>query len=270
MIHHTVNETTTTVGYATATAIADSVSKGGDRITTLELVYPRYIHAELLTHRLFSRNAASSRATPLKVTLEEVRTSPAFFEYLGKNKSGMTEGEPISEKNARAFYDDWCGLGIYVADWVERCSETYGLHKAVLNRALEPWLYIRTLVTATDWKNFFTLRLAPDAMPEMRSLAAAMSKAIGKSYPKLRLWHTPYADNETEKVSSVARCARVSYARLDGKPDDPEADKRLYERLINAGHWSPFEHVAKARVGRHGNYTGWESYRSILGGDAYG
>ena len=84
MIHHTVNETTVQVGQAIATVICDSLAT--TRITTLELVYPRYIHSEFMTHRVFSRNASSSRATPLSVTLEEVENNPAFFDYVGKNK----------------------------------------------------------------------------------------------------------------------------------------------------------------------------------------
>jgi len=49
----------------TAKIIQDSRS-GSNRITTFELEYPRFIHAELLTHRQFSRNSASSRAIPVE------------------------------------------------------------------------------------------------------------------------------------------------------------------------------------------------------------
>ena len=40
--------------------LADSKYKD-NRVITFELEYPRQIHSELLTHRVYARNAASSR-----------------------------------------------------------------------------------------------------------------------------------------------------------------------------------------------------------------
>lgn len=268
MIHHTVNETTVQVGQAIATVICDSLAT--TRITTLELVYPRYIHSEFMTHRMFSRNASSSRATPLSVTLEEVENNPTFFDYVGRNKSGMVAGEEVTGKELEAFKKEWQYLGKVVADAVRGMSYRYGIHKQTLNRALEPWLYIRTLVTATEWENFFKLRLAPDAQPEIRSLALAMQGAMDKSVPVDRKEHLPYITDEEMNEpmiykASVARCARVSYGRLDGKPNDFEADVKLYNMLYNSGHLSPFEHVAYAmRTGCYANYCGWQSLRNHL------
>lgn len=273
MINHTENETTVKQGQAVATVIADSVSRKGERITTLELVYPRYIHSELMTHRVFSRNASSSRATPLSVTLDEVRNDPVFFDYVGKNQSGMVAGEQLSDADLKAFEREWEGLGAIVADRVKRISILYGIHKQTLNRALEPWLRIRTLVTATEWDNFFRLRLAPDAQPEIRSLAIAMYEAMKKSNPREMLVHLPYVTDEEFSTIlrddwwkiSAARCARVSYARLDGKPTDIKSDLKLAERLLESGHLSPFEHCAFESEGQHANFTGWRSYRNFLG-----
>ena len=46
---------------------------------------------------------------------------------------------------------------------------------------------------------------------------------------------------------SIARCARLSYQTLGDNPViDYEKDLALYESLSTSGHWSPFEHVAKA------------------------
>lgn len=273
MINHTENKTTVKQGQATATVIADSVSREGKRITTLELIYPRYIHSELMTHRVFSRNASSSRATPLSVTLDEVRNDPVFFDYVGKNQSGMVAGEKLSDDELKAFEKEWANLGAMVAYGVQRMSTIYGIHKQTLNRALEPWLRIRTLVTATDWDNFFKLRLAEDAQPEIRSLAIAMQGAMGKSKPREITVHLPYVtDKEFSAIVrddwwkiSAARCARVSYARLDGKPTDIKSDLKLAERLLESGHLSPFEHCAFESEGQHANFTGWQSYRNFLG-----
>lgn len=271
MIHHTENNTTTKRGQAIATVIADSISPyDGARITTLELVYPRYIHSELMTHRMFSRNASSSRATPLDVTLEEVSNDPVFFDYVGKNQKGMVAGEELSGEELACFKDDWELLGAQVAHRIERMSEKYGIHKQTLNRALEPWLRIRTLVTATEWDNFFNLRLAEDAQPEMRSLAMAMYEAMFRSAPVEDHFHTPYVSrtpsviSQDEKMSSVARCARVSYARHDGKEPTLEEDIKLYNRLKKSGHMSPFEHCAFALDGQHANFKGWRSIRYCL------
>lgn len=281
MINHTENNTTVTIGQSTATVIADT-QKYGHRITTVELVYPRYIHSELLTHRMFSRNASSSRATPLRVTCSEAMFDPVFFDYVGLNKSGMVEGEELSEKDKENFKKDWGALSFKVAAEVYRMSLVYNVHKGVLNRALEPFLRIRTLVTATDWENFFNLRLAEDAQPEMRNLALSIRGAVDKSIPKNSHYHVPYVDMDNGDsygcitvdnfifpkyaLLSAARCARVSYARLDGKPTDDDADTKLASKLLNDGHMSPFEHCAEYKLiaAYYGNLYHWRSYRNVF------
>lgn len=274
MIHHTENQTTTCRGQAIATVIADTVSPyDGKRITTLELVYPRYIHSELMTHRVFSRNAASSRATPFNVTVAEVQNDPVFFDFVGLNQAGMVAGDELSPDQVEAFKREWEALGLYVADTVSDWSKRYGIHKQTLNRALEPWSRIRTLVTATEWDNFFKLRLAEDAQPEIRNLARAMGVAMAISEPVKYALHLPYVSHEELDTTvrsdwwlvSAARCARVSYARHDGKPTDVDADVALANRLLESGHLSPFEHGAIARHGCHANFIGWQSYRNING-----
>ena len=276
MLYHTTNETTQKCGQAVATVIVDS-TKNGKRITTFELVYPRYIHSEVMTYRMFSRNASSSRATPLAVTLDEVRNDPVFFDRVGKNKSGMVAGALLSPTELAAFEHDWNELADTVADSVEMMSSKYGIHKQVLNRALEPFLRIRTLVTATDWTNFFNQRLAPDAQPEINSLAVAMKEAMKKSVPTETELHIPYitaqeADlNQSQKIQvSVARCARVSYGKLEQKLSSVDDDALLYKRLLDAKHLSPFEHIAFAanyayRNTYYANFCGWRSYRNQLG-----
>ena len=272
MIHYTKNKTTIQQGQSIVTVIADSMDENGNRITTLELVYPRYIHSELMTHRMFSRNASSSRATPLSVTIDEVKFDPVFFDYVGKNQSGMVAGEALSDYELQRFHDEWERLGFMVATRVEAMSKNLGIHKQTLNRALEPWLRIRTLVTATEWENFFRLRLAPDAQPEIRTLAFAMLSAMNKSEPIERLVHLPYVSDEEVTAQdrddwwkiSAARCARVSYARMDGKPTDVESDLKLAKQLLSSGHLSPFEHAAMQAEGQHANFIGWQSYRNYL------
>lgn len=274
MIDHSRNATTTLVGQATATVIEDTMSPSGVRLTTLELVYPRYIHSELMTHRMFSRNASSSRATPLQVNLDEVCLDPVFFDFVGKNQKGMVATEPLNDVLVDDFKTDWESLGIMVASHVAKMNKKYGIHKQTLNRALEPWLRIRTLVTATEWENFFKLRLSPNAQPEIQSLARAMHEAMGKSEPKGGVFHVPYLKFHEQKELKVvdaykvsaARCARVSYARHDGRETTTEEDLKLARNLFDAGHMSPFEHAAMWGLDSdpyefHYNLRGWQSVR---------
>ena len=270
MLHHVENSTTAKIGQSVATVIADTYCN--TRITTLELVYPRYIHSELMTHRVFSRNASSSRATPIEVLLKEVREDPVFFDFVGKNCKGMVASEPLCSLELAEFKRDWYELSRMVADKVEYMSTLYEVHKQTLNRALEPFSRIRTLVTATDWVNFFKLRLAPDTQPEMHNLALAIKQAMALSDTKKSAVHIPYVterglDTKTAMLVSAARCARVSYARHDGKPTDIDADLELSKRLLKAGHLSPFEHMATATEGadRYANFKGWRSYRNQMG-----
>lgn len=56
----------------TVNVIADSITDGGDRLTTYEWTYPRMIHSEVLTHGMLRRNSASSRAIPAAKLRERV------------------------------------------------------------------------------------------------------------------------------------------------------------------------------------------------------
>lgn len=271
----TTNESTVKVGQAQATVLARSCHEDGSCVlTTWELVYPRYIHAEVLTHRMFSRNAASSRATPTHVLANEAACNPAFFDSLTTNQRGMVGGAELSEDDAESFKIEWTGLATEVAKCAMAWKRRYNLSKQVINRIMEPFMFIRTIVTATEVDNFFKLRLAPDAQPEIQSLAKAMKESMEKVEPrKLKpgQMHLPYIDNESLKVvadidnavTSIAACARVSVVRGDGRHTTLTEDTAFVERLAKAGHLSPFEHVAVCAVAddMYANLRGWRSIR---------
>lgn len=272
-----------------AKVIADSVPmhktvNGGVRLTTMELTYPRFIHSEFMTHRVFSRNSASSRAIPVMKMLKQVWSDPAMPVWWGKNQAGMQAKEEL--KGWRL----WLAQKLWVlAGWVMVCFAwafvKIGLHKQIANRVLEPWMWMKTIVTATDWGNFFNLRVHPDAQPEMRRLAEAMLVAYNGSTP-VELppdkWHLPYVTkgeyatlawygpgcrDDWEWVLqklSAARCARVSYLNHDGTKPDVEKDLALFEKLVAAPHASPFEHQAIPCPGKHGNFNGWKQYRQFI------
>lgn len=278
-MYHTTNDTTTVIGCATATVIADTLAeRTGGRIMTLELVYPRIIHAEFLTHRVFSRNAASSRATPVATCLEEVERRPYVPSQWLKNKPGMAGGEPFGAEDAAAIASDIKLLWQMTTSVVRRLMER-GVSKQQANRYLEPFMYIRTLVTATDWDNFFKLRLdKARVQPEMYDLARAMRIALDKSPSVVGRIHLPYIDWDVSgdggdedcvaAMISAARCARVSYLTHDGKAPDKEKDLALANRLWEEGHLSPFEHQAWAMFSPYyySNFRGWSSARRHFSG----
>lgn len=261
-----------------ARIVEDSLSPAGARITTWVLSYPRFIHSELMTHREFSRNAASSRAIPVSKVLEQVLSDPAMPISWGKNQKGMQSREELSEQSQGWAINDWLYARNLAVDVVKR-MQGYDLHKQVANRLLEPFTWMTTIVTATDFANFFKLRLHPDAQPEFRHLASLMKPAYGYSNPRLLRageWHLPFStDDDLEMFDDAdclkictGRCARVSYLTHDGKRD-PQADIDLHNRLSSAGHWSPFEHCAMAttELVRSGNFTGFIQYRKRFEGE---
>jgi hypothetical protein len=291
-----------------AKVVADSIANDV-RLCTLELNYPRFIHSEFMTHRMFSRNASSSRAIPVAKMLEQVENNPAMPIHWGKNQPGMQAREECNNPVGYPWEDSdpkisWgytakC-LSSFAMDW-----NNAGYHKQIVNRLTEPFQFIKVVCTATEWQNFFKLRLHPDSQPEIQELAKCMKEAMGESEPKelkYRQWHLPYINldefvwehsggnhidwNEAIKAS-VARCARVSYLNHDNSNPDIEKDIALHDMLLEAGHWSPFEHSAtpmqdlytdldvdwepgvthQDRLNQQwsGNFRGWAQYRQLLG-----
>lgn len=284
-----------------AKVVADSIANN-IRLTTLELQYPRFIHSEFMTHRLFSRNASSSRAIPVEKMLEQVRNKPATPIHWGKNQSGMQANE---EHNAPSKgISEWHNAASQAIRYANKLRH-HGFHKQIVNRVLEPYQFIKVIVTATEWDNFFNLRLHPDAQPEIQELAKVMKDAMNSSEPtqlKKDQWHLPYVNlskvvekgyekNPLEKAikCSVARCARVSYMNHDNTEPDIEKDIQLHDRLLESGHMSPFEHIATPIVEEDfddgeipwyevdgithedrygdlwsGNFRGWKQYRQLI------
>jgi len=252
-----------------ASIIADSVNPNGDRVTTFLLTYPRFIHSELMTHRAFSRNAASSRAIPIEKVIEQVTTSPAKPVRWGKNGKGMQDHGIYEGEDIPIIEECWFEAAKSAVNSARTLSGK-GLHKQIVNRVLEPFVWMTTLVTATDFENFFSLRLHKDAQPEFQHLAYIMLKAYLSNQPirkEWQEWHIPYGDKMPDGVDlptklkiATARAARVSYLTMDGQIVT-EKDISLHDNLVQNGHWSPFEHSCFASEGSTGNFTGWQQYR---------
>ena len=249
------------------------------------------IHSEFMTHRVFSRNASSSRAIPVAKVIEQVRNDPFIPSHVYMNQSGMVGTVEASEDT----YESFKGLWLKAVDSAVTVAESMvalGVHKQHVNRILEPFQYINVIVTATEWENFLHLRLASDAQPEMQDLARAIKGEMDKvgntiisvyhicgKYVSLPFITQEEVDehcmnsfsssevliNDLMLISS-ARCARVSYNNHDGSCPDEHKDKKLARRLLDAGHMSPMEHpcIWAGDMRYHRNLYGWESLRCKL------
>lgn len=261
-----------------AKIIADSVSPEGVRLTTMECTFHRFILSEFNTHRAFSRNSASSRAIPVHKIIEQVMNHPAIPLKFPREQPGMSGGEEVNLAYKAA--QRWVAASVWAAQSAQHLV-ALKVHKSVVNRLLEPFMYHTVVVTATDWDNFFDQRINEGAQPEIKDLAEKMQAALRASVPQ-RVdyggWHLPYIDEEDrrllnvedQKAISVARVAGVSYNRL-GKTRELQKDCALYFRLRDANppHWSPFEHVAtpvhKSEDNTNtANFKGWVQLRHIL------
>lgn len=261
-------------GGISATVVADSISEGGARITTFELEYPRFIHSEFMTHRQFSRNAASSRAIPVEKVMERVEYNPATPIHWGKNRSGMQAEEELSFTGKILAKIAWKCSASAAVKYATKLHKN-GLHKQIVNRILEPYQMIKVVCTATEYENFFYLRCHKDAQPEIAELARCMREARATSAPqelKVGEWHLPYykggygdgvwkssnyMNENMEDVDSkhggitlqdavkisASMCAQVSYRKSD---DSVEKAIRIYDQLVGMKpvHASPFEHQA--------------------------
>ena len=257
--------------------VLDSVNSIGDRLTTFELTYPKFIHAEFMTHRMFSRNAQSSRAIPVDKLIEQVMVDPVIPVSWGTNQKGMQAGKALIDREEDEAQHFWLAARSE-AIRKARSLQSLNVHKQIINRLLEPFSWITVICTATNYENFFGLRVHKDAQPEMQRLAELMAEQYyGGPKPKLLNrgeWHLPYITENEEllplaekKMASTARCARVSYLTHDGVRDW-HRDCTLHDRLADSGHWSPFEHVAMALSGhRDKNFLGWIQYRSEFDGE---
>jgi len=280
--------------------IRDSIADNSPRLTTMQLRYPRFIHAEFMTHRVFSRNASSSRAIPVERMIADIIADTAMPLHWGANQGGMQadaecrnlvgtwiDSGLVSETGNRDLWDveperAWLLAAEQAIDAAKAFSAA-DYHKQIVNRLLEPFAHISVVVTATEWDNFFALRCHPDAQPEIQALANAMREAMDVSTPHHLNnweWHLPYVlPSEVDEFDirpidllkiSAARCARVSYLTHDGKRPSVEADLALYERLASSRpiHASPLEHQAIPTLDGGteywGNFTGWDQFRKMV------
>jgi hypothetical protein len=250
----------------TAKIIADSISPSGHRMTTMEIEYPRFILAELNTHRMLSKNSASSRAIPVKAMHEHIRNNTAAPVSWGINQPGMKAKEELTGADLTWAKYVWANAR---DEAIKASAELADLnvHKQITNRITEPWMIMKTVISGTEWANFFWLRDHPDAQPEIAELARKMHQAYDATTPDLLQpgeWHLPYVATaryvptgelqyftpEFDRISlkdaifvSASCCAQVSYRKSD---DSLAKARKIYAQLIESepAHASPVEHQA--------------------------
>lgn len=295
----------------TARVVAYSISEEtGERVCTFEVEVPRIIWAEALTHRLFSRNAASSRAIPVSRMIEMVREKPAMPVRFGANQAGMQDKgvdhafEPFvyatDSGNIRfkTPQEIWEMAAEAACEHSELLSDL-GYHKQICNRLIEPFQYIKAVITFTGkGANFFGLRDHEDADPTICEMAQAMGEAMLAAQPKVLGvgdWHLPYWKDgafrkgidrglEQAKRVSASCCAQVSFRKLDNSSE--KADN-VFKRLVESKpvHASPTEHQCtplKLGVGFRspyvthidregspwsGNFRNWGQMRQVIEGN---
>jgi hypothetical protein len=267
-----------------AKVICDSIAPNGIRLTTIQVRLPKFLLAELNTHRAFSRSFNSSRAIPARTMRQSADFEPIYW---GSNRPGMQASTPLTGLKLQAAKLIWRSsrLSATAHHWA---LERLGLHKQHTNRIIEPYMWVDGVISATEWSNFFALRIHADAQPEMVELATRICYARSGSVPdslEAGDWHLPYIEPKTIefvnrpgltvarlsniemlKQISAARCARVSYGI--NKPFDIQSDINRASMLLSSvpQHRSPFEHVATAldKATPSANFVGWQQYRKQL------
>lgn len=252
------------------------------RITTMVVRFPRCILSEMNTHRVFSRNSASSRARSLKSTIKQVLEDP-YIPLFTENAKGMqgpyitdedqltkAKEEWLDARNAavkhalrmllghkmdRAYYDPYELLDIYYDKYYGKeyeGSRIPNVHKQTANRLLEPFMWHEMLITSSYWRNFFNLRMDEAAQPEIQAIATLMYEAMHESRPYIFPEHIPFVKREHHASQrallrdlrrSAAECARISYVDRS-TAGNKDGSEDLAMRLLSKGHMSPFEHQA--------------------------
>jgi thymidylate synthase ThyX len=242
-----------------AKIVADSLNLQGDRLTTFIVTFPRIILAEFNTHRMFSRNSASSRAIPFEKMVKSVQENPFIPIAWQKDHKGMQGTEYHTDKlNIEAKEGEWLIARNHAVNQAKQLN-LMDVTKQLCNRLLEPFMWHTVIITSgkEGLENFFNLRNHEAAEIHIQELAKRMLEVYNESTPKQLQageWHIPFGDEWYSASSSfnlkvsTAKCARVSYTVVGEESKEPNYDNdlKLHDKLLESGHFSPFEHCAKA------------------------
>lgn len=249
-----------------AKVILDSIAPCGQRITTIECKYPRFIHSEIMTHRDRARNSASSRAIPWEklvvcerddpnwIKIEEgkfykladncmkgmILNDPVVPIHWGAEQKGMQSGDEIPLELRDEAEKIWLEARDAAVGYASRLA-FLGVHKSLCNRLTEPFMWITVVMTATQWKNFFKLRCHPAAERHFQKIAGMIQDAINESVPKYLLegeWHLPYIQEGENNITLVDYFGLEKYLEIMHKyaygMSCKEANVEIWKRISAA------------------------------------
>lgn len=246
-----------------AKVIADSKNEWDNRITTMIVTMPRIILAEFNTHRMFSRNSASSRAIPFDKMVKSVQENPFIPIAWQKDHKGMQGNEYITYKNTvELIKEEWVGAS---QDAILRATRLHSgkiasdnnlecdiVTKQLCNRLLEPFMYHTVICTATEWENFFALRCPQYQFSEN-------PKHVYRSWKDLQNSHNNIVDDsllnrlQTNKGQAEIHMMALAEAMWD-------AYNESIPKELKAGEWYiPFGDDIDA-----GEMIGISDYESII------
>ena len=268
-----------TQGNFSVRLLKHSITRTGKEAITYLLTYERFIHAEMMTYRQWSRNASSSRAIPFERMLNWTSDHPAMPLHLGRNRSGMQSGGVVG--NPAHMRKMIHTLFAVTKSKLERIVDAHDPHKEIVNRYLEPWGWITVILTTgrDELMHFFHQRIDRHANPNIQRLAVNMARLYRRSEPQ-RLgpldWHMPFIDDHIphgqvedvrdDLIWSVARSAWCSYNNPT-KDATFERAKIRHDGCVNDGHMTPCEPQLQVTDDETGIVPGYTSYRSMLPGE---
>ena len=191
--------------------IADSMAPCRARLTTFELELPKFVLADLNTHRALSRCTSSARSMPTIKLIAKVWRDPVIPVAWGRNQPGMTAGGELTGWRRFAARRLWLACRVPVLG-IAYLLVKLGLHKQLAGRLVEPWLFVTTVLSGTEWANFFGLRCQPNAQPELQHIAYRMREELRLSTPaalKAGEWHLPYVTDEERLAGRWGYGARL-------------------------------------------------------------
>lgn len=248
----------------------------GVRLTTLHCIYPQFIHQQVLTHRVFSRNSSSLRAISYFRALDTFEIVYPEWTLEQKGMQGKSVSDPSTTQKANAIVRSMYSSMLHGCHLLSEL----GIHHQDINNYLRPFQNIHTVITATDWQNFFDQRLHESTKPDMQKLAQLIRDTLDNNQPEESLTHLPLMqdfyneyvccwlsddfDDKQLQLISAARLARISYFKWT---DDPNKDLELAKKLIADKHPSPFEHIAFAQTddNYYANFNSWKQLRHVIG-----
>lgn len=247
-----------------------------DRIVTFELVLPKYLVAEVNKHTVLHNSCQSSRAVPVAKMIQSVEENPFIPYYWQKPHKGMQGYEYYTNENKISqLREEWLNARDNAVITAKKLQNE--VSKQTINRLLEPFMYVKMVLTGTEFGNFFNQRCPiflnnkgnkvksrtglgfgvdftstkGQADIHLQILAEMMhNEMYYNSNPVESFEHIPYDIGKEYPLEarlhySASQCARISFTTItDDKQFSLERNLQLAQGLIVEGHAEPFSHQA--------------------------